>query len=298
MRHCRCEAHGSLRGVARWGRPRHLAAVAAPRALLPLALAALLAPAAARPFAFVAEGERVPDDEMPTLDGGRAHVLGAARANVFVFFRPSEHSADLLERLARCEREFQGRSVRWVGIVSDDYPADEVRAMVKAAGVRMPVLVDRANAYYGRLGVRLHPVVGIADAEQRLVAYEHFRKINMEERIRARVERLLGLIDDAAVARVLDPPSAADDDDPTVAARRWVGLARMLLERRNYGAARDMAARALEIDPKLASAHAMLAQALAGLGACAEAREQARMALRLDPREARVEAAEAACGGR
>jgi hypothetical protein len=38
-----------------------------------------------------------------------------------------------------------------------------VKALVKQVGLRMPVLWDQADALYGKLGVRLHPVIGITD---------------------------------------------------------------------------------------------------------------------------------------
>ncbi len=258
------------------------------RLLVALAAAGLVAPAAAQGFQNVREGDPLEPEVLPALDGPAASYLGRARANVFVFFRPGQdHSLDLLRRLAGCERDFAGKSVRWVAIVSDGPAPDEVRAFVREAGVRMPVLVDRGDALYGKLGVRLHPVLGIADAEHRLVAYEHFRKINMEDIVRARVRRLLGEIGDAELAAALDPPKATmPDDDVRFVAKRDVNLAKMLLARGNFEKALEAARKGQERDPTFSAPHAVAGQALAGLGRCAEALAEFEAALRLDPRDA------------
>jgi tetratricopeptide (TPR) repeat protein len=260
------------------------------------ALAASLATAGdAAAFTNVQEGQAVPDAVLPRLDGGTAHVLGGARVNVVVFFRPGQdHSRSTLTRLAAMEREFAARPVRWVAIVSDDYPEDDVRATVQEAGIRMPVLVDKGNAYYGKLGVRLHPVVGIADRTGLLAAYEHFRKINMEERIRAHVRRLLGEITDAEV-KAVEEPARAEEGGDVVAARRQVNLARALLKVSNWEKALEHARKASEKDPGLAAAHAVAGQALAGQQGCAAALVEFEAALRLDPREPAALAGRKAC---
>jgi len=260
------------------------------------ALAAALAAAGdAAAFTNVEPGQPVADAVLPRLDGGSEHVLGGARVNVFVFFRPGqEHSLSTLARLADMERELTGRPVRWVAIVSDDYPAEEVRAAAREAGIRMPVLVDRGNAYYGKLGVRLHPVVGIADRSGVLAAYEHFRKINMQERIRAHIRRLLGEITDAEV-KAVEEPARAEEGGEALAAKRQLNLARALLKVSSWEKALEHARKASEKDPGLAAAHAVVGQALAAQRDCAAALVEFQAALRLDPREPAALAGRKAC---
>src|SRR5512134_2086744 len=96
-------------------------------------------------------GDPVEDVELRTIDGRKDHLLqkGIA-ANVFVFFRlEHERSLDTLKDMAACEKEFAARPVRWVGVVSDSWDLEQVKAFVKEAGVRMPVLVDAGDALYG-----------------------------------------------------------------------------------------------------------------------------------------------------
>lgn len=264
-----------------------------PRLLL---LALLVGQPMAWAFTNLEVGDAVENVEMPTLDGRSQRLLGRARANLFVFFRPDQvHSVNTLRRLARMEREFAAKPVRFVAIVSDAYPAAAVRAAVEEAGIRMPVLVDRGNALYGKLGVRLQPVIGIADEQHRLAAYQHFTKINYEEVVRVRIRRLLEEATDAEVSRTLEPPRA-EDSGPRLAARRYVNLARALVKVGDHAKAAEMARKALEKDPGSGAARAVLGRALAGQGRCAEALPELAAALRAEPADAEALEASKACG--
>ncbi|HEY6098147.1 MAG TPA: redoxin family protein [Anaeromyxobacter sp.] len=216
---------------------------------------------------------------MPTIDGRTDMLLGSAKANVFVFVRSGqEHSASVLAQLAKLEVELAAKPVRFVAVVSAADQREEVRAMVKEAGVRMPVLVDEGDALYGELGVYLHPSVGIADQRQRLVGYQPFRKVNMLDATRGRIQLALGEITEAQLAAVIDPPPA-----PIAVNRAHarVKLARTLLSVGSVPAALDSARAGVALDPNLAEAHAVLAEALARSGKCDEAEREGAEARRL-----------------
>ncbi len=264
------------------------------------ALGAALAAALAAPvlaFSGVDVGDLVENAELASLSGGSRPFLGKARANVFVFFRPGQdHSIDVLRQLAALEKELAGKSVSFSAIVSDGWPAEEVRAAVAASGIRMPVLVDRGDALYGRLGVRLHPVIGIVDERHRLAAYQPYERIHYADVVRARIQRVLGEIDDAALAAVLDPPRATmPDEDVRFVAKRDVNLGRMLLARGNFEKALESARRAQQRDPTFAAAHTLAGQALVGMGRYAEAAAELDAALKLDPGDAVAANARKAC---
>lgn len=229
-------------------------------------------------------GDPVEDVELRTIDGGRAHLLvkGVA-ANLFVFFRlEHERSADTLRELAECEQEFARRPVRWVGVVSDAWPPAAVKALVAETGVRMPVLVDDGDALYARLGIRLHPVVGIVDARGRLAAFEPFRQINYCDRIRVRVRLLLGEATPADVARVDAPaPTPLPHSDVGVS-RRHVAFARKLHELGQDDRALAEVQEALGLAPS-AAAWALRGEILAGRRSCREAAQAFDAALRIEP---------------
>lgn len=240
---------------------------------------ALLAPTPSAAFRELAVGDVVKNRRMPTLDGRSEMLLGPARANVFVFFRAGQdHSAEALAQMATLEAELAGKPVRFVGIASAGDPRDELRAMVKEAGVRMPVLLDEGDALYGELGVSLHPSIGIADGGQRLAAYQPFRKVNFLDLTRARVQRVLGEIGEAQLAAVLEPPAA-----PVAVQRAHAraSLSRKLLAAGAVDAAVESARRGIELDPSYGPAHAALSEALARSGKCAEAERAAAEARRL-----------------
>ena len=245
---------------------------------------------AARGFARADLGSVIEDVELPTIDGGQAHLLAAAAANVFIFFKPGqEHSEAAVRQIRELQKETSGKSVHWVALVSDRIPLAEVRK----AGFTMPVLVDRGDELYGRLGVTLAPCVGITDRDHRLVAYQPFTKVNYLAVIRARIRHLLKEIDDDALERVLHPP-AVEDGGVTVAAHRRFKLAQRLFAARQYPKALENVTVSLQKDDRVAAAHALRGQILAALGEFAEARLAYDRALALDPADVATATARAA----
>jgi tetratricopeptide (TPR) repeat protein len=249
-------------------------------------------------FAHAEIGSVIENAEMPVVGGGRHPLFTTAEANVFIFFKPGqEHSRAVMKQVARIEKEMAGKPVHWVGIVSDTTAEGDVVALVKETGIAMPILVDTGDALYGRLGVALQPVIGIADRSRTLVAYQPFAKIHYAEILRARIRHLLKEIDDAELARTLDPP-AATRSDGSAAARRRLTLAEKLFSAKNYEKALENVNVGIENDPTLAAAHALQGDILAAKGNCPEAIRSYGRALGLDPSDARALAGNKACGGK
>jgi tetratricopeptide (TPR) repeat protein len=255
-------------------------------------------PAAARAL-DVAVGDPIDDAELATISGEPHRLLGPAGtpASVVLFFRADgERSRDTLRDVAACERELAARPVHWVAVVSDSDPADRVRAVVADAGIRMPVLVDRGDRLYGRLGVRLHPTIVIVDGKRRLAAYEPFRSVNYCDRVRARIRLLLGEIDAAEAARVEAPDAATTRTDAGVA-RRHLSFARSLFRLERHDKALAEVEKSLAVAPS-AEAHALQGRILATMGRCAEALRALDTARGLDPKNAEAEDARKVCAGR
>lgn len=261
--------------------PRRLAAAWALRALL-CGAAGTLASAAA---ADVKPGDVIQNVELPVLEGGKHLLLsGQALANVFVFFRPGQdHSLETLKAMNGCELEFAGKRVHWVAVVSSSWPAGEVEATVRESGIRMPVLVDVGDALYGRLGIRLHPAVLVADGKSRLVAYEPFHKLNYCDRIRAEIRFALGEMDRAEVASVENPERALFPDEMKGAvATRYVRMGEVYFRAKLYDKAAAEARRGVERDPRHAPAQFLLGDALSAQGKCAEAASAYDAAVKID----------------
>ena len=224
-------------------------------------------------FAYVKVGDVVENVELKTLDGGKQKLLGKAKANVFVFFRPGQkNSRTALEALAECEKDLKGKSVRWVAIVSDRYSADEVRAELKATGIKMKVLIDRNDALYGKLGAALHPVMGITGKDRKLVAYQPFRKVNFKTVVMARVQHQLGELTDKELASVLNPPKT-DRGGGRAKAERQIKMGRAFYRSKKYDKALAAAEKATKLDPEFAAAYTLAGQVHAAQGNCDEAGE-------------------------
>jgi len=267
------------------------------RAWVIVAALAAFFPRPGRAFSNVAVGDVLENVTLRTLDGGKAELLSRKHAgNVFVFFRPGQdHSADALAELVAVQQELSARPLRFVGVVSDSWAAEEVQATVRKAGADWPILVDAGDALYGKLGVRLHPVVGIADKNLRLFAYEHFRQINFREILLARLKLLLGDIDQAGMDRAIDPPKGTlPGDDPRDVARRHVNLARQLWKRGNAEKALEFCRRSLEVAP-LADAWALQGEVLAATGKCPQALAAFDAALKIEPAHAVAKKGRQAC---
>lgn len=249
-------------------------------------------------FANVDVGDPVESRELPALEGGQATLLQEGKVGVFVFFRPGhDHSLATLRRLAELEREFAGKPVSFAAVVSDGWPVEQVRAAVRQSGIRMPVLFDRGDALYGKLGVRLHPVIGVTDRRHRLAAYQPFTAIHHREAVRAHVRRALGEIDDAELAAAVAPPRGTlPGEDARGGARRDVNLGRVLLEKRGWEKALAAARKAQERDPSFGAARTLAGQALAGMGRCAEAAAEFEAALALEPGDVAAAEGKRACG--
>lgn len=243
-------------------------------------------------------GDLVDDVELPTLDGRKDRLLGkGAKANVFVFFRPEQdHSLATLKALAACEVEFSAKPVRFVGVVSDSYPTDAVRAAVSASGVRMPVLIDTGDALYAKLGVRLHPLIGVVDGKRKLIAWEPFREINYCERARVRVRYLLGEVSEAEIAKVDEPEASENGPTDVGVAKRHVNYARVLMQMGEHGQALAEVQKALLISPS-AAAYELQGEVLAAMGKCPDAAKAFEAALKIEPGNKVAQAKKSSCGG-
>lgn len=241
-------------------------------------------------------GDPVGDVELRSLGGGREHLVAkAAKVNVLVFFRPQhERSLDTLRDLASCEKELAGKQVRFVGVVSGSWPAEEVRGFIQQSGARMPVLLDEGDALYGKLGIRLHPVILIVDGGRRLAGFEPFRQINYCERVKVRIRLALGEATEADVARV-DQPELATTRTEAGVARRHFNLARQLHRIQQEEKALEEVQKSLAFAPG-ADAYALEGDILAAMRRCPDALRAFDAALRLDPAHPAAKEGRTRCG--
>jgi hypothetical protein len=233
----------------------------------PIAAAAVLGsllalPCTAAGFRRAEAGTAIADRPMSTVDGKQVPLLAPGKVNVIVFVRVGqEFSVRALHQLAQLERELAAKPVRLATVFSDTDAPAEIAAMLAEAGVRAPALVDRGDALYGELGVAMTPSAGIVGKDRKLAGFQAFRKVNYLDAMRAQVAFALGEIDQAALARALDPAPAPIASGGRGHAR--ITLGRRLLAAGDTEGAIASARAAIALDPSSAEAQALLAEALA-----------------------------------
>lgn len=255
-----------------------------------LLVAGLLWAGPALAFANVPVGAVVENEVLPALAGGEQAFLGETNVSVFIFFDPGlEYSNRALAQIAALENELTNRPVHWCAIVSDRVPRAKVEAAVKAAGLQMPVLIDRGDKLYGKLGALLHPVVGITDAGHRLAAYEPFAKVNYPAILRAQIRHALGEITDAQLAETLNPVAAPLGGDASVA-HRYLRLAEKQFQQTNYNQALANLRKSLEKNPT-AEAYSLQGRIYQAQGKPAEAAAAFESAKKCDAKDANARSA-------
>ena len=233
-------------------------------------------------FANVPIGAVVENVSLSAFAGGEQNFLSDTNVSVFIFFKPGqEHSNQAMAQITLLEKELADKPVHWCAIVSDRIPRAEVAAAIQTTGLTMPVVIDAGDALYGKLGVILHPVIGITDEHRRLVAYQPFAKVNYAAFIRAQIRHAIKEITDEELAAVLQPTAAVLGGETSVA-HRYFRLAEKQFQSTNYDQALANIKKSLEKNPT-AEAHALRGRILAAQGNHAEAVAEFDAALKLDP---------------
>ena len=246
---------------------------------------------------FVAVGTRVPAMELPTPSGETRPLVDPDRTTVFLFFDPEKpHSLEALHEMAGVQARVGTEDVRWIGILSDRFDPAKAEEAVSGAGVRLQLLLDRNDALYGALEVRLYPTAGVIDPTGVLRAYVPYSSSNFAGALEAHLLHALGRLDDEGLEKALHPHAASVESD-NGKARRHIKLAEMLWKVGRQDKAIEEARRAVENAPDMASAHAVLGDYLARTGRCEEARKALATALELDPGNERAKAAIERCDG-
>ncbi len=195
-------------------------------------------------------GAVIDNVQLQTIAGSTIPVLASdGAATALLFFKPDQlNMIPTLNAIAGCEKELAGKPVRWVGVVPERYTAQQAKEAAAAAGIQMPVVIDKGDALHQVIGVAMHPTVAIMDKDHRLMQFQAFTKLNFCEAVMARIKRVLGELDDAGLARALDP-SAEQPKGNVSAAKRDLKLAEMLLKGGNVDKALEIARNAARNDP-------------------------------------------------
>ncbi len=138
------------------------------------------------------------------------------------------------------------------------------------AALRMPVLLDEGDSLYGRLQVRQHPLLLVADVAGTVTLSQPYVRIRYCDIVFAHVRYLLGEIDEAQLERELHPARATfPSEDKVNVAKRYVTMGQREMAMGKCDRATRSFAKALELAPGDANA-------AAGLRACEAELESAK----------------------
>ncbi len=235
-------------------------------------------------FAHAKVGDRIESVVLPTIDGGSHPLLGQTEVSVFVFFDPAkEHSQVTIAQVAAVQKKLIDAPVHWTAVVSGSDSVESTLAATVAAGLEMPVLVDAEDALYGKLGVVMHPVIGITDRDHILHYYLPFRKVNYAMVIETAVLQVLGRVTVTEFRDATDPP--LDEHKGRDAGKRAarLNLAQRLFEAGRFDDALALVRTFLEQVPDDIDALILNARFSAAKGDVSSAKAAAQQALELDP---------------
>jgi len=213
----------------------------------------------------------VPNPDMPTATGGKEKLLAPEGLTVFIFFDPGgDHSREVLFQIAGIQAKMSEEKIHWKGILSDRFDVGAAAEMLTRSGADLDLLIDTGDRLYGQLKIRLYPTVDIADAQGVLHAYLPYTRANFDASLEAQLLHALGRIDDAQLAKALEP-HAMEVNSSSAEAARMLKLAAILWKNDKREKAVEMAEKAVVISPESAGAQAALGLYLARSGQCREA---------------------------
>ena len=140
----------------------------------------------------------------------------------------------------------------------------------------------------------MHPCIGIAGKDHKLLFYQAFTKTQYADVIRARVRFALGEISKEEMLKVTEPPASTQGGEAQMV-RRFFKLGERLYQAKDYAKALDSARKCLEHDAADAACNGLLGAALAGQGNCSEAKPAIERALSSNPKDALAAEGRAAC---
>lgn len=242
-------------------------------------------------------GDKVENIKLKTLDGKSMDLMSAtSQVRVFYFFRPDqEHAQKGLEALRDCAKGLVDKPVSWTAVVSDAYPAKEVRALVKKAKLTVPILIDKGDVLYGRLGFRLHPMVSVVDKDFKLIAVQPYAQVNFAHIICAHVHYALGLISDDERQTILHPQRQEKLDPNKTQVARELKLVGMLIKVKKYDKAMALVDKVQAEHPDNASLWVAKAEILAAQNKCPEAKKALKQAKAKNPKANWNQASQTAC---
>ena len=251
-----------------------------------LVLLPLRSSAEAFPLRNLDLGDHAPQLTLPAAGGGEADALGAGGEITVILFWGTdsdgkiERGVELLRTLESIGERYgdQGVVVRSVNVDVDN--RQFVEKLLKDEGLTVPTLLDEDEELYGAYGLYIFPTVAIVGRDGALVAAVGYTR-RISAHITGQVEVMLGLKTAEELEADLNPVEVIEPPENVMKASIRLNLGRMFMERRLYEMAGPEFARAVELDPDNAEAHAELGAFLVRAGELTKARSELGRAIEL-----------------
>ncbi|PKN59183.1 MAG: hypothetical protein CVU56_01505 [Deltaproteobacteria bacterium HGW-Deltaproteobacteria-14] len=277
------------------GRARHPHRAVSLGACALLGLTTLVTPAVAARSAL---GATITPHTLERVDGkGKAALFTKDAVTAVLLFTPDHApSGEALDAAERCRADLAEAPVRWIALVSDRYPAADLRDTLARPGRTLDVAYDAGDAVYAELKAHVRPTAAIIDRDGRLVDWQPYESVGFGDKLCARVKHAAGLLDDAGRDAVLNPQRKTEERDPSAAkAQRYLKLGERLFAAGQLDKAEKMVRESLAAHEPVAAAHGLLGAILRARGDCPGALVAFERALALAPDDADAAAGRAAC---
>lgn len=259
-------------------------------AILVAILIAFLAPADAS-LAMLQPGMTAPSFSVVDLDGrthSDAEYFNSAddAVTVIIFWSTwSKTSSNCLSKMDAVYRANDGKKLRMIAVAVEEQEAGaetvaRIREKARAAGLKMPVLVDADLSMFQSFGVIAVPTTVIMDAKKTIL-YElsGFPLVGSE----AMIDYLNGLL---SGGRQREPLAAKSGHRPDKKALRYMNMGLNALEKKTTASmAETWLKKAVEADPAFTGAYVALARYYMKSGKPAEAEVLLEKALSIDAKD-------------
>ncbi len=244
----------------------------------------VLPPAAgASGFGNVNIGDAIPAFSLEDTAGaavGSADFSG--KAQVIVFFRKGPSTAKALKRIERSYQANKDRNAVYLGIYLGKGGADGARALAEEGGATFPVLVGNEEVY-GAFGVKALPATAFVDPKGVLVHVINLAPFDLEQEASEYLLVALGEKSAEEAEMILRPQEAAALSAEETKARKFYGVAMVLMDRGMKEKAVAKLKQVLDLDPGLCDAHIQLGHVFLDDGQVEDAIGEFSYVIKCDP---------------
>lgn len=235
----------------------------------------------------IAPGSPVGEATLKAWPEGSLTLPRGRGPQAWLFVRPGhDRSLRALKTLAACRDDLRLGPVAWTVVAAEGAGEAELRRAAEALGPEARGGVDAGDRLYGALGVANHPALALVGSDGKLLAFEPWRAVNFCAVASARARQAAGELDDAQVARLLDPAPTAPVGGNGAVANRYRAMAESLLKSGDKDKALATVRKGLERDANAISLWRMAHRLEAEAGRCPAAKEAFERLRALDPANA------------